>query len=107
MEALWAVDQPRGNLNLRCILRDTLAALKQLPAACSRFRKTRPSPVQPTLSQLELAMRANLSPTDAYNMVPGRAARMVKHMSGRGFFDTCRGLRMTDDISRLSVPLLA
>jgi hypothetical protein len=72
VEALWALDQPPGTLNPRTMLRDTLAALEQLPAACSRFPKTLPCPVQPTLSQLELTIRANLSPTEAYNMVPGR-----------------------------------
>ena len=72
VEALWGLDQPPGKLNLRTMLRDTLAALEQLPAACSRFRKTLPSQVQPTLSQLELTNRINLSSTEAYNMVPGR-----------------------------------
>jgi len=28
--------------------------------------------VQPALSQLELTIRVNLNPTEAYNMVPGR-----------------------------------
>jgi hypothetical protein len=72
VEALWVLDQPPGTLNPRAMLRDTLAALEQLPAACSRFRKIIPSPVQPTLSQLELTIRSNLSPTEACNMVPGR-----------------------------------
>jgi hypothetical protein len=72
VEALWALDQPPGKLNPRAMLRDTLAALEQLPAACSRFRKTLPSKAQPILSQLELTIRVNLSPAEAYNMVPGR-----------------------------------
>lgn len=72
VEALWGLDQPPGKLNLRAMLRDTLAALEQLPSACSRFRKTLPSQVQPALSQLELTIRVNLSSTEAYNMVPGR-----------------------------------
>src|SRR6202142_2727547 len=42
VEALWGLDQPPGKLNLRLMLRDTLAALEQLPSACSRFRKTLP-----------------------------------------------------------------
>jgi hypothetical protein len=71
VEALWVLDRP-GTLNPRAMLRDTLAALEQLPAACSRFRKIIPSPVQPTLSQLELTVRSNLGPTEACNMVPGR-----------------------------------
>src|ERR1700736_6006037 len=42
VEALWGLDQPPGRLNLHALLRDTLAALEQLPAACSRFRKSLP-----------------------------------------------------------------
>ena len=72
VEALWGLDQPPGKLNPRAMLRDTLAALEQLPVACSRFRKALPSQAQPTLSQLELTVRVTLSPTEAYNMVPGR-----------------------------------
>jgi hypothetical protein len=65
VEALWALDQPPGTLNPRAMLRDTLAALEQLPAACSRFRKTLPSQVQPTLSQLELTIRFSRGQTEA------------------------------------------
>jgi hypothetical protein len=72
VEALWGLDQPPGKLNLRAMLGDTLAALEQLPAACSRFRKSLPPQAQPTLSQLELTIRINLNPAEAYNMVPGR-----------------------------------
>lgn len=72
VEALWGLDQPPGKLNLRAMIRDTLAALEQLPVACSRFRKALPSQAQPTLSQFELTVRVTLSPTEAYNMVPGR-----------------------------------
>src|ERR1039457_3862332 len=62
VEALWGLDQPPGKLNLRAMLRDTLAALEQLPAACSRFRKALPLQAQPTLSQLELTIRLHLNP---------------------------------------------
>jgi hypothetical protein len=72
VEALWGLDQPPGKLKPRAMLRDTLAALEQLPVACSRFRKALPSQAQPTLSQLELTVRVTPSPTEAYNMVPGR-----------------------------------
>src|SRR6266404_3897904 len=37
-EALWALDQPAGSLDMRAMLRDTVAALDQLPEACARFR---------------------------------------------------------------------
>ena len=72
VEALWGLDQPPGKLNLRAMLRDTLAALEQLPAACCRFRKSLPPRAQPTLSELELTIRLNLNPAEAYDMVPGR-----------------------------------
>jgi hypothetical protein len=72
VEALWGLDQPPGKLNLHAMLRDTLAALEQLPAACSRLRKNLPPQAHLTLSQLELTIRTKLNPAEAYNMVPGR-----------------------------------
>jgi hypothetical protein len=77
VEALWGLDQPPGTLNLQLMLRDTLAALDQLPTACARLRKNLPSQTLPTLSQLELTIRANLNPTEAYNMVPDRNPQIV------------------------------
>src|SRR5579863_6348934 len=38
-EALWVLDQPPGSLDVRRMLRDTLAALEQLPEASARLRK--------------------------------------------------------------------
>src|ERR1700692_1629409 len=73
VEALWGLDQPPGKLNLHAMLRDTLAALEQLPAACSRFRKNLPPKSLSTLAQLELTIRKNLNTAEAYNMVPGHA----------------------------------
>jgi hypothetical protein len=72
VEALWGLDQPPGKLNRHIMLRDTLAALDQLPAACTRFRKNLPIPVHAPLSRLELTIRSKLNPAEAYNMVPGR-----------------------------------
>ena len=77
VEALWGLDQPPGKLNLQLMLRDTLAALDQLPTACSRLRKNLPPQTLPTLSQFELAIRANLNPAEAYNMVPDRNPQIV------------------------------
>jgi len=71
-EALWALDQPPGTLDLSAMLRDTLAALEQLPAASARFRKNLPRRAHPTLAQLEVTVRQSLLPAEAYNMVPGR-----------------------------------
>ena len=72
VEALWGLDQPPGKLSLPAMLRDTQAALKQLPKACSRLRENLPPKAQSTLPQLELTIRTNLNPVEAYNMVPGR-----------------------------------
>src|SRR6202521_5539649 len=72
VEALRGLDQPLGKLNLQAMLRDTLAALEQLPAACSRFRKNLPTQALSTLAQLELTIRSNPNTADAYNMVPGK-----------------------------------
>ena len=71
-EALWALDQPPGSLDLRAMLRDTLAALEQRTEATARFRKKLPRRAHPLLDQLEVSIRGNLLPAEAYNMVPGR-----------------------------------
>jgi len=72
VEALWALDQPAGSLDLRAMLRDALAALEQLPQAQARFRKNLPRRVHSTLAQLEASIRNSLQPGEAYSMVPGR-----------------------------------
>jgi len=71
-EALWALDQAPGTLNVQAMLRDTLAALEQLPEASARFRKNLPRRAHPALGQLEVTVRQSLLPAEAYNMVPGR-----------------------------------
>ncbi|MBK5292887.1 MAG: hypothetical protein JJE04_14590 [Acidobacteriia bacterium] len=72
VEALWALDQPSASRDLRAMLRDTLAALEQLPEACARFRNNLPRSARPTLALLEITVRNALDPVEAYNMVPGR-----------------------------------
>lgn len=71
-EALWALDQPPATLDLKLMLRDTLASLEQLPEASTRLRKKLPRRAHPTLAQFEQTVRKGLLPKDAYNMVPGR-----------------------------------
>jgi hypothetical protein len=73
------LDQLPGKLDLHAMLRDTLAALGQLPAACSRLRKNLPPQSHHPLSQLERTIRTNLNPTEAYNLVPGRDPNTIKH----------------------------
>lgn len=71
-EALWALDQPPGALDLNLMLPDTLAALEQSSKATARLRKNLPKRAHPTLAQLEISVRQTLLPAEAYNMVPGR-----------------------------------
>ena len=71
-EALWALDQASRTLDVKAMLRDTLAALEQLPAASTRFRKNLPPRAHPRLAQLEVTVRHSLLPAEAYSMVPGR-----------------------------------
>ena len=73
-EALWALDQNQspGALDLNAMLRDTMAALEQLPEASARFRKHLPPRAHPVLTKLEITIRKSLLPAEAYNMVPGR-----------------------------------
>src|SRR5271168_2267798 len=66
VEALWGLDQPPGKLNLQAMVRDTLAALQQIPSACSRLRDNLPESAHATLAQLESNIRANLNPAEAY-----------------------------------------
>jgi hypothetical protein len=73
VEALWALDQPPGSLDLHAMLRDTLAALDQLPEACARFRTNLPRRAQSILAQLEITVRCGLDPAEAYSMVPGHS----------------------------------
>jgi hypothetical protein len=75
VEALWGLDQPPGKLSLTAMLRDTLAALEQLPGACSRLRSNLPPRSHATLARLEASIRTKLNPAEAYNMVPGRDPR--------------------------------
>ena len=73
VEALWALDQPPQSLDLAAMLRDTLAALAQMPELSKRFRENLPSRAHSVLPTLENSIRRNLDPNEAYNMVPGRS----------------------------------
>jgi hypothetical protein len=72
-EALWALDQPPGRLNIKSMLRDTLAALEQLPSAIERFNRNLPKRSHETVELLQSKIRQELDPQEAYNQIPGRA----------------------------------
>ena len=71
-EALWALDQPPGSLNIRAMLRDVEAALKEVTEARSRFQTNLASRAHPTLEILEASIRQSLDPLEAYGQLPGR-----------------------------------
>ena len=73
VESLWALDQPPTSLDLHAMLRDTLAALDQLPEACAGCRSHLPRRAHSLLARLEITVRSGLDPAEAYSMVPGRS----------------------------------
>jgi hypothetical protein len=68
-EALWALDQPPGALDVEAMVRDTLASLSLLPAARGAVRSRLRS--HPSVLRLEATIRTKLSPEEAYNDIPG------------------------------------
>ena len=70
-EALWALDQPTGALDVAAMVRDTLASLQPLPAARDVVRTRVPAP--PRVAALESSIRADLDPREAYNDIPGHS----------------------------------
>jgi len=59
-EALWALDQPASSLDRPAMLRDTLAALNQLPPAAAQFRKKLPRVYCGTLRSFGCRIRTRL-----------------------------------------------
>jgi hypothetical protein len=74
-EALWALDQPAGTLDLGAMLRDTLRALKRIAPARDSLRAALRPEARERLQKLEPLVRAMLDPGDAYNDVPGRGPK--------------------------------
>ena len=71
-EALWALDQPPGTLDVAAMVRDTLATLARLPRTRQRVRAALPQPTRDHVTALERDIRATLDPREAYNDIPGR-----------------------------------
>ena len=70
-EALWALDQPRGALDLDAMVHDTLASLDALAEVRAHVRLGVQAARQPQLQTLEPLIRATLNPREAYNDLPG------------------------------------
>jgi hypothetical protein len=71
-EALWALHQPLGTLDLEAMVRDTLTSLDALTDARQQVRTGVPADTRARLHTLEPLIRATLDPVEAYNDVPGR-----------------------------------
>ncbi len=71
-EALWALDQPPGALDLDAMIRDTQSSLDALADVRAQVRLGMPIASQARLQTLEPLIRATLDPREAYNDVPGR-----------------------------------
>ena len=71
-EALWALDQPLGTLDVDAMVRDTLTSLDALPVARAQVRTGVPGDTRARLQTLEPMIRATLDLIEAYNDVPGR-----------------------------------
>ena len=71
-EALWALDQPLGPLDLDAMVRDTLTSLDAVTIAREQVRTGVPGDTRARLRPLEPMIRATLDLIEAYNDVPSR-----------------------------------
>jgi hypothetical protein len=71
-EALWALDQPPGRLNMALMVRETQASLAALPAARADFLALLDGKRATRLAQQVARVHVELRPADAYLQVPGR-----------------------------------
>jgi hypothetical protein len=70
-EALWALDQPPGTLDVGAMVRDTLATLARVPRTRQHVREALPQPTRDQVTRLERDIRATLDSREAYNDIPG------------------------------------
>lgn len=71
-EALWALDQPIGRLDVRAMTRDTIASLGAIPEALTAFFALLSASEQTQLARTVNAVRASLAASEAYLQIPGR-----------------------------------
>ncbi len=70
-EALWALDQPPGILDLAAMIRDTTRTLRRLPPIRQHVRDAVPHTLAAHVRHLEHTIRTTLDPREAYNDIPG------------------------------------
>ena len=70
-EALWALDQPPGTLDLTAMVRDTTRTLQRLSRIRQHVRDGLPAATAAHITDLKHAIRTRLDPREAYNDIPG------------------------------------
>ena len=70
-EALWALDQPPGTLDVAAMMRDTTATLTRLPRIRQQVRDALARATADHVTHLARDIRAALDPREAYNDIPG------------------------------------
>ena len=70
-EALWALEQPPGALDMAAMVRDTSATLTRLPRIRQQVRDALARATADHVTHLERDIRAALDPREAYNDIPG------------------------------------
>ena len=70
-EALWALDQPPGTIDVAAMVRDTTATLARLPRTRQQVREALSPQTRDHITHLERALRPTLDPREAYNDIPG------------------------------------
>ena len=70
-EALWALDQPPGALDLTAMVRDTTRTLQRISRIRQHVRDGLPAAAAEHLAHIEHAIRTTLDPREAYNDIPG------------------------------------
>ena len=70
-EALWALDQSPGSLDVAAMVRDTIATLGHLPRTRQLVREALPPQTRDHVTRLERDIRPTLDSREAYNDIPG------------------------------------
>jgi len=69
-EALCALDQPPGALDVAAMVRATTATLARLPRTRQHVREALPQQARDQVTRLEQDIRATLDSREAYNDIP-------------------------------------
>ena len=71
-EALWALDQPPGTLDLAAVVHDSCLSLDELDYSCNLFTDSLTQTARSELIRRQDSLLENIHPNEAYNQIPGR-----------------------------------